>query len=166
MLYCHLQIYRQRRFAAELPCRGRHQMDPLRCRSAGHRPHPGRRDAPRPCRLQGPSRHYLPTAEECRGHGGPRGHQAGVRHRPLHRSPGRIRHPDHVFQQHSHHLRDSQSGWHMYLERFILSTHRTLISSKPNNKKTPEACDSSGEDGKTNWNSVPFCMLCFTTLHL
>ena len=101
-----------------------------------------------------------------RGHGGYRGHQARVRDRPLHRSPGRKRHPDHVFQQHSHHLRDSQSGWHMYLERFILSTHRTLISSKPNNKKTPAACDSSGEDGKPNWNSVPFCMLFFTTLHL
>ena len=141
MLYRNIQIYHQRRFAAQLSCRGRHQMDPLRCRSAGHRPHPGRRDAPRPRGIQGPPGYHLPPAEEQRSHGGPRGHQAGVRHGPLHRSPGRIRHPDHVFQQYSHHLCHRQPGWNSHLEGTHVSAHRKI-------KKSPEACYSSGVMGR------------------
>ena len=36
----HLSFYHQRRQPVELPRRGRHQVDPLRRRSAGHRPYP------------------------------------------------------------------------------------------------------------------------------
>ena len=128
----HIQIYHQRRVTAELPRRGRHQVDPLRCRGTGHRSHPRRRDAPRPCRLQGPPGYHLPPTEKLRSHGGPQCDQTGVCHDPLHRSPGRKRDENHVFQQHPHHLCDSKSGLHLYMERPVLSTHRTLISSKPN----------------------------------
>jgi len=43
--------------------------------------------------------------------------QAGIRDRPLYRSPGRQRHPHHVFQQYPHHLCNRKSGRHRNLER-------------------------------------------------